>query len=332
MTQPSTFNIGIKPKEPPVFYGRANEDIDTWLAKVGDFIYLTEANERQQVAYMATLLQEAAADWWTALLKERHGARPADYLEMSVLLQKRFGSTTRVDRARAALRNIKQGQSETVRSFSTRFEALLAKLPTFDKDWAKSQYIWGLHQRVAELVVIAEPGDLHAAIHQAEKIEMARGTVTGTTPSQSFGSWNRGRGRNTRGRGRFNAVQQSPGQGNQAQGSNPQSFAASQQQGQKQYSSVGYNNQCYRCQGWGHFANECPSPQQGNYRGGRGGGRNMRGRSPRGRRGGGRTMQRGRGRNTSTNASLTASGSGVPAPQPQVQDAAPVPVPPRPGN
>ena len=61
-TQAATFNIGIKPKEPSVFNGRANEDIDTWLAKVGDFIYLTEANERQQVAYMTTLLQEAAAD------------------------------------------------------------------------------------------------------------------------------------------------------------------------------------------------------------------------------------------------------------------------------
>ena len=212
MTQPATFNIGIKPKEPPVFNGRANEDIDTWLAKVGDFIYLTEANERQQVAYMATLLQEAAADWWTTLLKERHGSRPADYLEMSALLQKRFGSTTRVDRARAALRNIKQGQSESVRSFSTRFEALLAKLPTFDQDWAKTQFIWGLHQRVAELVVIAEPSDLHAAIHQAEKIEMARGTVSGNVQSQQSGSWTRGHGRYARGRGRFNAVQPSSGQ------------------------------------------------------------------------------------------------------------------------
>ena len=329
MTQPATFNIGIKPKEPPVFNGRANEDIDTWLAKVGDFIYLTEANERQQVAYMATLLQEAAADWWTALLKERHGSRPADFLEMSVLLQKRFGSTTRVDRARAALRNIKQGQSESVRSFSTRFEALLAKLPTFDKDWAKTQYIWGLHQKVAELVVIAEPGDLHAAIHQAEKIEMARGTVSGNTQNQTSGSWNRGRGRFTRGRGRFNAVQQSPGQNSQAQGSNTQSFAAGQMQGQKQYPPIGYN-QCSRCKGWGHWSYECPSPQQGNFRGGRGG-RFTRGRAMRGRRGG-RNIQRGRGRNTSVNASLTASGSGAPAPQPQVQDAAPVPVPPRPGN
>ena len=260
-TQPATFNIGIKPKEPPVFNGRANEDIDTWLAKVGDFIYLTEANERQQVAYMATLLQEAAADWWTALLKERHGSRPAYYLEMSALLQKRFGSTTRVDRARAALRNIKQGQAESVRSFSTRFEALLAKLPTFDQDWAKTQYIWGLHQRIAELVVIAEPSDLHAAIHQAEKIEMARGTIAGNVQSQQSGSWTRGRGRYARGRGRFNAVQQSSGQSSQQQGFSSQAFAASQLQGQKQYPPIGYN-QCSRCKGWGHWSYDCPSPQQ----------------------------------------------------------------------
>ena len=238
-TQPATFNIGIKPKEPPVFNGRANEDVDTWLAKVGDFIYLTEANERQQVAYMATLLQEAAADWWTALLKERHGARPADYLEMSALLQKRFGSTTRVDRARAALRNIKQGQAESVRSFSTRFEALLAKLPTFDQDWAKTQYIWGLHQRIAELVVIAEPSDLHAAIHQAEKIEMARGTIAGNVQSQQSGSWTRGRGRYARGRGRFNAVQQSSW-AKQSTSKEPVVHLCSQSiQGQKQYPPVG---------------------------------------------------------------------------------------------
>ena len=328
--QTATFNIGIKPKEPPVFNGRANEDVDTWLAKVGDFIYLTEANDRQQVAYMATLLQEAAADWWTSLLKERHGARPADFVEMSVLLQKRFGSTTRVDRARAALRNIKQGQSESVRSFSTRFEALLAKLPTFDSEWAKTQYIWGLHQRVAELVVIAEPGDLRAAIHQAEKIEMARGSVSGNTQGQKSSSWNRGRGGMTRGRGRFHAIQQSPGQSSQYAGNESHQFAVAQAQNQKQYPPVGYN-QCSRCKGWGHWSYDCPTPpQQGQYRG-RGGGRMMRGRTTRGRRGG-RNGQRGRGRQTPVNASLTASGSGAPVPQPQVQDAAPVPVPPRPGN
>ena len=68
-----TFQLGIKPKDPPVFHGRANEDVMTWLSKLQDFLYLTEANPHQQVAYTATFLQEAAADWWIALLKERHG-------------------------------------------------------------------------------------------------------------------------------------------------------------------------------------------------------------------------------------------------------------------
>ena len=30
----TTFNLGIKPKDPPVFYGRANEDVSTWVAKL----------------------------------------------------------------------------------------------------------------------------------------------------------------------------------------------------------------------------------------------------------------------------------------------------------
>ena len=52
----TTFNLGIKPKDHPVFHGRANEDVSTWVAKVSDFFYLTEATPCQQVAYAATLL------------------------------------------------------------------------------------------------------------------------------------------------------------------------------------------------------------------------------------------------------------------------------------
>ena len=90
-------------------------------------------------------------------------------------LEKRFGSSTRVDRARAALRDIRQGQSEDVRAFSTRFEGLLGKLPSWDQDWAKTQFIWGLHTR-ASLNWLPYPGpaDLAQAIRKAEEVEMAR--------------------------------------------------------------------------------------------------------------------------------------------------------------
>ena len=91
------FKLEIKPKDPPMFYGRAAEDVSTWISKVTDFFYLTGATDRQQVAYTATLLQEAAADWWVTLLRENYGERPADFQEFAVRLEKRFGSSTRVD-------------------------------------------------------------------------------------------------------------------------------------------------------------------------------------------------------------------------------------------
>ena len=66
-----------------------------------------------------------------------------------------------------------------MRAYSTQFEALLGKLPSFDQDWANTQFVWGLRMRVAELVTIVGPADLHIAIHKAEKIEMAQNLALG---------------------------------------------------------------------------------------------------------------------------------------------------------
>ena len=89
-----------------------------------------------------------------------------------------------MDRARAALRDILQEQSEAVRTYSTQFQALLGKLSSFDQDWAKTQFIWGLHSRVAEPVTIAGLADMHLAIRKAEEIEMARNLALGGQAGQ----------------------------------------------------------------------------------------------------------------------------------------------------
>ena len=141
------------------------------------------------------------------MLHENYGERPQDFQEFAVHLEKRFGSSTRVDRARAALRDIRQGQSENVRMYSTRFEGLLGKLRSWDQDWAKTQFIWGLHTRVAELVTISRPTDLAHAIRKAEEVEMARNLASGGQAAQKNQNPYRGRGRMQHGRGRFNAVQ-----------------------------------------------------------------------------------------------------------------------------
>ena len=127
-----------------MFRGRVEEDVATWTAKVQDFLYLADISDVQQVAYAATLLQDAASDWWHSLLKTRGGMRPRNFIDFADLLGRRFGSSTRVDRARAELRNIRQGQSKTVRAYSTRFEALLGKLPSWEQYWAKAPVHLGI--------------------------------------------------------------------------------------------------------------------------------------------------------------------------------------------
>ena len=230
-----------------------------------------------------------------------------------------------MDGARAELRNIRQGQSENVRTYSTRFEALLAKLPSFDRDWAKTQFVWGLHQRIAELVTIAEPGDLHAAINQAEKIKMARNFAASGQQGPRQGNLNRGRGGFIRGRGRFNAVTVSSssmdnvsGQSNVNAGMQFGNANSMQGSGSRPYG----RNQCRKCRGWGHWENECPSPYAVGQNRGRG---QMRGRCGRGTRRGCRGAGRGNGPSNVT-AALQVSDASVPGSSMQPGlGAAPVP-------
>ena len=84
--QGQAFIVQVKPKDPLVFRGRVEDDVTTWTAKVQDFFYLTDAGDVQQVAYAATLLQEAAADWWHALLRTRGGMRPLNFAKFADLL------------------------------------------------------------------------------------------------------------------------------------------------------------------------------------------------------------------------------------------------------
>ena len=283
------FTFQVKPKDPSMFRGRVDEDVATWTAKVQDFLYLADISDVQQVAYVATLLQDAASDWWHSLLKTRGGMRPRNFVEFADLLGRRFGSSTRVDRARAELRNIRQGQSETVRAYSTRFEALLGKLPSWDQDWAKSQFIWGLHGRVAELVTISSPADLFTAIRKVEQVELARSFayMGGAHQQPRGGAGWRGRGRGSR--GRFAAVQvdqQAQAYARQQEQVGPQLNATNGDGGRGRGRLSA--NQCRKCRGFGHWAFQCPS--RGGARGRRGG---RRGRGGRGGRGGGQGQGQG---------------------------------------
>ena len=236
------FAVKIKPRHPPTFCGRVEEDVVTWTMQVRNYLSLTSSSDDQQVAYVSTLLQGAAIDWWVALLRERGGRRPRHFEELAALLEQRFGSTNRVIRARAGLRNIQQDHFEGVRNYATRFEELLGKLPTYEEDWARIQFVWGLHGDIAEMVVIAAPTTLANAIEIAERVEMAR-----------------------------NAAKQRDAQEQSNDVKRRQRITRELQDDEDGF-RIGRTAvaQCRKCQGFGHWAYQCPSSYlQRGCRGGR---------------------------------------------------------------
>ena len=55
-----------------------NENLPAWISALQDYLYLMGANERQSVAYAATLLQGAARVWWDSYLYDHLQTRPAN--------------------------------------------------------------------------------------------------------------------------------------------------------------------------------------------------------------------------------------------------------------
>lgn len=218
------FTVNLKPRHPPAFCGRIEEDVVTWLMQVRNFLSLTICSEEQQVAYMSTLLQEAAIDWWVTLLREQRGKRPGTFEEFATLLEQHFGSSNRVIRARAALRVLEQDRTEGVRSYSTRFAELLGKLPSYDEEWTKSQFVWGLHREIAEMVVITAPDDLATAMQIAEQVELATNSAKQSEYMRRLST-----------KGASEVTLEAPTI--------------------TRYASM----QCHRCTGFGHWAYQCPS-------------------------------------------------------------------------
>ena len=253
---PTTPQFTIKLKDPPMFDGNVNKDVDTWLMSVNDYLHVTHTSDTDGVNYIVTLLSDTAKEWWYSYLAQRNGVRPTTVAEISAALKDRFGSELREKRARTALRDIRIKSGESVRDYSARFTAQLQKLPGFDKAWALDQYIHGLPQRVAELVTIAGITSLDKAVKKAEEIEMARTLTGGQLPTSGGG---RGRGGNAsrRGNGRGRGAQNSQGRGNRGRNGfgggrgwrgrrNPRGGGAGRQ------------GNCYICGSPDHWSNRCP--------------------------------------------------------------------------
>ena len=279
----------LKLKEPPIFYGKVEEDVFTWTQSVSDYLDVGQYTEAQRVAFTITYLQGSAREWWHAYLRQRHGVKPAQFSMLRSALEQRFGSRMREQTARAQLRTIFQKSGETVRAYGARFLVLLGRLPSYDDEWARDTFASGLPTHISELLLLSQTHTLEDMIAQAERIELTHKYAQQSRVASG------GRGGGSRGQ-TGSDQQQTPlfrggrggrrGWGRRGGGRGGQIFPQSTETGPT--SSID-GRRCYVCGGRGHFAAACPSG---------------RSRSGGGRTGGRRPAGHGRGRFGRRNAAM----------------------------
>ena len=167
--------IQMRPKEPPMFTGKKDQDVDIWLHQVDDYFALTKPTDADGVAYLVLMLQGFARDWWEAEVKASHGRYPATIEEMKMLLRAAFSSPLRERKARAEIRNLRQGQGEDYREYAARFKSLLARLPpgSYSDAVAMDDWIFGLTPPYGERVMALKPKTLNEAIATMGELDIA---------------------------------------------------------------------------------------------------------------------------------------------------------------
>ena len=69
------FDMQIKPRSPPTFSGRTQEDVEMWVGQVSNFFRLVGGPPQKQVAFASTLLQGAAQTWWQRKVNGQGGSQ-----------------------------------------------------------------------------------------------------------------------------------------------------------------------------------------------------------------------------------------------------------------
>ena len=97
-----------------------------------------------QLTFIVSLLRGAAYEWY--LQYETRTGCPGDWTTLRHAMLKRFGSSIRVEKARAGIYQLRQDKM-TVLQYADAFESFLAQIEDFDESQYLIQFIFGLVQK-----------------------------------------------------------------------------------------------------------------------------------------------------------------------------------------
>ncbi|CAB4445181.1 unnamed protein product [Rhizophagus irregularis] len=169
----------------PFFYGRDDEDPYEWCQLFEAAFAANGWPDNRKIALAAGFLKEAARDWYEddkGNINQWHVNNDANNFDTRLINY--FATAARRNQWTRELQNIKQGDNESVETYSRRFKKLLNKATQGEalaERYQINYYINGLKPFLVGQVVIGNADTLNATITRAKLVELGVNTTLLTT-------------------------------------------------------------------------------------------------------------------------------------------------------
>nr|KYP46751.1 hypothetical protein KK1_031655 [Cajanus cajan] len=241
---------GVKLNVPP-FKGKSDpEAYVEWELKIEHIFTCNNYDEEQKVKLAAAEFSDYALVWWNKLKRERlRNEEPLveTWAEMKRLMRKRYVPASYVRDVKFKLQKLSQGTKRVEEYFKELDLLMMQANIEEDPELTMARFINGLNNDICDVVELQEFVEIEDLLHKSIQVEqqLKRKSVTKKSSSNynSF-SWKD-----------KNKKEVAVTLSNPASTSHGKSSSKTLEQPQKKSKDI----KCFKCQGMGHYAYECPT-------------------------------------------------------------------------
>ena len=254
-------NGGIKQKIPP-FQGKSDPDAYfEWETKVQFIFNCYNYTERKKVLLAVAEFTDYAIVWWDQLVtnRRRTGEEPIEtWDEMKAIMRRRFVPRHYYRDLYQKLQSLRQG-SRSVEEYHREMEvAIIRANIDEDRESTMARFINGLNQDIADKVELQHYVEMEDLVHLAIKVEKqlkTRGNLRGNRFSEQP-TWKKNFNRDEKSSFKSRGELSKPSTSTAPTTTNS---VANVQRKPETSSQRNRDIKCFKCQGLGHFANQCPN-------------------------------------------------------------------------